>query len=71
MFVKDNSVIIRQFKNFFVILLPIKSISYQEMKIIANSKQVINFTEKDEMFRWKPQLTESLAPRANFYVISL
>ena len=36
MFVKDNSVFLRQFENFFILLLPLIYISYQEMKINGN-----------------------------------
>ena len=36
MFVKDNSIILRQFENFFILLLPLIYISYQEMKINGN-----------------------------------
>ena len=39
LFFKDNSIILRQFENFFIPLPAIIYISYQEMKIIGNNKK--------------------------------
>ena len=40
LFFKDNSIILRQFENFFIPLPAIRYIYYQEMKINGNNKKV-------------------------------
>ena len=50
-FFKDNSIIVRLFEIFFIPLSVIRCISYQEMKIIVNDKQVNIFTKEDERLR--------------------
>ena len=50
-FFKDNSIIVRMFEIFFIPLSVIRCISYQEMKIIVNDKQVNIFTKEDERLR--------------------
>ena len=50
-FFKDNSIIVRLFEFFFIPLSMIRCISYQEMKIIVNDKQVNIFTKEDERLR--------------------
>ena len=39
LFFKGNSIILRQFENFFIPLPAIRYVSYQEMKIIGNNKK--------------------------------
>ena len=64
LFFKDNSIILRQFENFFIPLPAIRYISYQEMKINWNNKKVQNLTKKECKVKMKSQVDRKFDSRS-------